>query len=69
VQVTVAEGPALSLTNVKNLVATGFEFDGAAGQGLTVAGERAGEVTISSKSIAAAPKAIAVDEALVKIEE
>jgi polygalacturonase len=69
VQVTVAEGPALSLTNVKNLVATGFEFDGAADQGLTVAGERAGEVTISSKSIAAAPKTIAVDEALVKIEE
>jgi hypothetical protein len=69
VQVNVAEGPALSLTNVKNLTATGFEFSGATELGLSVAGERAGQVEITSKTLAAAPKTIAVDEALVKIAE
>jgi polygalacturonase len=69
VEVTVAEGPALSLTNVKNLTANGFEYSGTTEQGLVVAGPRAGQVDITSKSIAAGPKAILVDEALVKIEE
>jgi hypothetical protein len=34
-----------------------------------VVGERAGQVEITSKTLAAAPKTIAVDEALVKIAE
>jgi polygalacturonase len=69
VAVTVSEGPALSLTNVKNLVATDFEYAGTTTEGLSVVGERAGQVQITSKSLTAGPKNIAVDEALVQIAE
>jgi polygalacturonase len=69
VAVTVSEGPALSLTNVKNLVATDFEYAGTTTEGLSVAGERAGQVQITSKSLTAGPKNIAAGEALVQIAE
>lgn len=68
VRVSVAQGPALNITNVRNLNATDFEFTGATQEGARITGTRTADITITSKSIAGAAKDIQVDASAVSIQ-
>lgn len=68
VKVTVAQGPALSINNVKNLQATGFEFSGATQEGAKITGSRTADIDITSKSLSEAAKDIQVNASAVSIQ-